>query len=385
MFSRLLKITADVLHHGSSPGILPVLSGLLCQLGKTTAPIMFLMLLTSTGILAGQFENIRNSLVVIETDTGKKCGIILKMQDGTFILTSQDVFTGGFVSAKSLSGKSINPVSFEAPEEQNGLLRIKTENIDGVQIQLQSNINYADPVDVFKTNSRFGIISELSLKLNNDNTLANPFTDEMTGSPVMNKNGELIGIAGNRGFIVRKASWLTNNLPDKSNEVQVIKSGMTWRKIEQGQFVKQCMFICEAENFLLPFTQTADIWCKNPYTPIELKSWQPEKMKVWIESNNTYLKDIPVIKATIQDGSKKMGDTMKNVSITQLRKDMLSHGKRLPDFCPFYQRTLTAANTKWETAYLKKKSLDLANIYKACYEGLRKEVENNAVKINPPL
>jgi hypothetical protein len=343
------------------------------------------IMMLSPGVFAGQFEKIKNSLVVIETYDGRKSGIMIKMQDGTFILTSQDVFTSGFISAKSLSGKSINPVSFEVPDDQNGLLRIKTENIDALQIQLQSNINYADPADVFRTNSRLGIISELSLKLNNDNTLANPFTDEITGSPVMNINGELIGIAGNRGFTVKKAAWLTSNLPDKSNEVQVIKSGMTWQKIELSQFIKQCMFICEAENFLFPFTQTAEIWCKSPYTPIELKSSQPEKMKAWLESNNTYLKDIPVIKANIQDGSKKMGDTMKNVSITQLRKDMLSHGKRLPDFCPFYQRTLTATNTKWESAYLKKKSLDLANIYKACYEGLKKEVEVNAIKINPPL
>ena len=40
-------------------------------------------------------------------------------------------------------------------------------------------------------------------------------------------------------------------------------------------------------------------------------------------------RDIPVLKANIQDGRKMMGDTMKNVTATQLRKEMLSFGKSL--------------------------------------------------------
>lgn len=343
----------------------------------------------SSGVFAGQFENVKNSLVVIETSDGKKSGIMIKMQDGTFVLTSQDVFTGGFISVKSLSGKPLIPVSFEAPEQQNGLLRMKIDNIDTAQMQFQEKINYGDPVDVFKTNPRLGIISELSVKLNNDNTIATPYTEELIGSPAISKEGKLIGIVGSKGFIVKKVSWLTpaenKNLLDKSNEVQAIGNGFAWRKVDQTQFINQGTFINEAEDFLLPFTQTAETWCKSPYTPIELKSTQPEKMKAWIESNNTYLRDIPVLKANIQDSSKTMGDSMKNVTLTQLKKEMLSVGKRLPDFCPFYQRTLTSPNTKWETTYLKKKSLDLSNIYKACYEGLKKEVETNATKINPPL
>ena len=343
----------------------------------------------SLSVFAGQFENIRNSLTVIETATGKKCGILLKMKDGIFVLTSQDAFGGGIVSVKSLSGKSLQIISFESPEQQNGLLRMKTEGVDSVQMQFQENINYGEPADVFKTNPKLGIISEIPVKLNNDNTIANPYMEELTGSPVMSKDGKLIGIVGSKGFAVNKVSWLTlnenKNLLDKSNEIQIINDGLSWRKIDQARFIKQGMFIGEAEGFLFPFTQMADTWCKTPYTPIELKSSQSEKMKFWIESNNTCLKEIPILRANIQDGSKAMGDTMKNVIAGQLRKEMIFIGKQLSDFCPFYQTTLTSPNTKWETAYLKRKSLDLANIYKACDEGLRKEIENNIAKINPPL
>ncbi|MFA6293064.1 MAG: hypothetical protein WC637_14850 [Victivallales bacterium] len=359
------------------------------MMNKLLPSIMFSLLSISQAVFAGQFENVRDSLAVIETSAGRKCGIILKMKDGTFILTSQDVFSGGIVSIKSLSGKYLQPLSFESPEQPNGLLRIKTEGVDGAQMQFQEKINYGEPADVFKTSSGLGIISELPVKLNNDNTLAGPYIEELTGSPVISKDGKLIGIAGSKGFIVNKASWLTlgenKNLLDKSNEVQLVNDNLVWRKIDYGQFIKQGMFIGEAEDFLLPFTQTAGTWCKNPYTPIELKSSQAEKMKSWIESNNTSLKGIPVLKANIQDSSKTMGDSMKNITATQLRKEMLSLGKRLQDFCPFYQKTLTSPSTKWETAYLKKKSLDLSNIYKACDEGLRKEIENSVTKINPPL
>jgi hypothetical protein len=359
------------------------------MLKKILIPIMFVLMISSQVMLAGQFENIRNSLVVIETSAGKKCGIILKMQDGEFVLTSQDVFTGKVVSLKSLSGKYLRPVSFEAPEQQDGLLRIRIEGSECAQIQFQEKINYGEAVDVFKTAPALGIISELSVKINNDNTLAIPFEEELVGSPVLSKSGKIVGIVGSRGFAVKKVSWLTldknKNLLDKSNEVQIIKSGLTWRKIDLNQFISQRMFIGEAENFLFPYIQTAETWCKAPYSPIEFNPSQPEKMKSWIEANNAYLRDIPVLKANIKDGSKAMGNTMKNVTATQLRKEMLSYGKRLPDFCSFYQRTLTSPSTRWETPHLQKEALELSSIFKACYEGLRKEIESKVTKINPPI
>ena len=45
---------------------------------------------------AGQFEDIKNSMVILDTETGKRGGILIKFDGITYVITSQDAFSGTY-------------------------------------------------------------------------------------------------------------------------------------------------------------------------------------------------------------------------------------------------------------------------------------------------
>ncbi|HBC87383.1 MAG TPA: hypothetical protein DCZ94_10545 [Lentisphaeria bacterium] len=349
-----------------------------------------------TGLYAESFEDVKDSIVIIDTETGRRCAILVKMDGILYILTSQDALTGGIVSIKTLSGKILQAQSCEVPEEQIGLLRMKTDFPEAKDVTINGSSKNSG-VEVFKTDLKMGIIIEQQTGIEKNNALKFPdengapvtFIEEAVGSPVVNKkDNKVLGVVGARGFAVQNCgfAWteMNKDLVGRKNELQILKQDMKWSKADLTQLIKQGSLIDEAEAFLYPFTVLADFWCNNPYASIVIKPEQPERMKPWIETQNLMVKEIPTIRFKIQEGSKLMGDTMKNVSSGQLKDKSKIIGKRLTDFAPVYQKTLASPNIKWESSYFKKKAEDLSTVFKNLAEGLRKEAEDNT-KVNPPL
>jgi len=351
---------------------------------------MILSSCANPGILfGGNFEAARDSLVVIETETGCRSGILMKMDDGVFVLTSQNIFKDRLISIKTLSGKALKPVSFEAvSDEQNGLLRIKTDSTEAGKVLFDDGKKTDGEVSIFKTSPRFGIISELKGSMQKDGLKLSPaeknkpapaFIETIIGSPIISKSGKLLGVVGEKGIPMTQYRWIEikTDLFGRKNMAFPVKTGQSWVKLDSKQMAIQCSMISDAEVFLPGFAKIAEQWCQNPYKPIDMTVDQPEKMKAWIQASNGTIKDIPAIIEKIKDGSGKMGDSMKNVSISELKDQARPIGKRLCDFCPFYQRNLTSSSNKWESPYLKKKAADLSEVYKAAYEGICKEFENS--------
>ncbi|MFZ2653479.1 MAG: hypothetical protein WAX69_01060 [Victivallales bacterium] len=342
---------------------------------------------------AEQFEGIRNSMVIIDTETGKRSGILFKLDGITYVMTSQDAITGNLVSMKTISGTVVKPQSFEVPEEPVGLLRIKTDFAIKDDVAIEDR---RGDVEVYRTDPKMGIISEQAVNVDGKNTLRfpdekgskTPFIEEAIGSPVFSKGGKLIGIAGCSGYAVQNCSWawenLSRDLSNRRNELQPIRKAQVWKKVDQIQLFKQSAMIYDAGNFLFSYSCIVDAWCYNPYGTIDLSPEQPDKMKAWLETQNTMVKGIPIIQKRVQDGKKTTGASAKNVAAGQLRDQCKALGKRITDFAPVYQKTLSSPSIMWESSYFKKKAEDLSSIYKNLAEGLRREAENCA-KTNPPL
>ena len=364
---------------------------------KTFLAISIMLVMSAFTVLRAEtFEDVKDSIVIIGTENGKRCGILAKMDGNLYVLTSQDAFTGNITSLKTLSGKILQPLLFEVPEEQNGLLRIKTDLPDAKAATINPGSRNGG-LEIYYTDLKMGIINEKSIGVEKNNCIKLPdenkspvsFMEEAVGSPAINKkDNKLVGAVGSRGFDVKNCNFVWMNvdkdLSGRKNELQELKKDLKWVKADPAQLIKQGALIDEAETFLFGFTSVADVWCSNPYTSITIKVGQPERMKGWIDTQNLMVKEIPVMKMKIAGGNKTMGDTMKNVLMGQLRDQCKTLGKRLTDFAPVYQKTLASPNIKWESAYFKKKAEDLSSIFKNLAEGLRNQAENNA-KVNPPL
>ncbi|HCE43858.1 MAG TPA: hypothetical protein DET40_09950 [Lentisphaeria bacterium] len=362
-------------------------------MGKYMSIVALLVMTSLPAVFADQFEDIKNSMVILDTGSGKKSGILVKFDGITYVMTSQDAFSGNLVSMKTISGKMLQPQSFEVPEEPIGLLRIKTDFAVPKDVVIEDKKGGAE---VYRTDPKMGIIAEQNVNIDASNALRFPdengaplpFAEDAIGSPVFSKDGKLIGIAGCNGYAVQNCNWvwgdLNRDLSNRRNELQPIRQVKMWKKVDQTQFFRQGSMIDDAENFLFPYTSIIDAWCKDPYGIIAFTPEQPDKMKAWLETHNTMVKGIPVIRKRVQDGFKKMGDTAKNVAAGQLRDQCKTLGKRITDFAPFHHKTLSSPNIKWESSYFKKKAEDISSIYKNLSEGLRREAEN-AAKVNPPL
>jgi len=355
--------------------------------------IILLSLLWIPGALAGQFEDIRNSMIIIDTEAGRRSGILVKLDGADYVLTSQDAFTGNLLSMKTLSGKVIEALMFEVPEEPVGLLRIKTGPNMEKEIPMDDRRGDAE---VYRTDPKMGVISEQAVNIGDncwlnfpdENGFKTPFLEETIGSPVFSRDGKLIGISGINGYSTQNCGWIwvdtVSGLSGRRNELQPLKQVQKWKKTDMPQLYRQEAMLDDAENFLYPFSVVADNWLKNCYGIIAVKPEQPDKMKTWIDAQNNMVKVIPVNRIKIQNVNEKVGATMKNVMMGQLRDQNKTLGKRLCDFLPFYQKNLSSPNIKWESSYLKKKAEDLSTIYRNFYEGLRKSAEDCS-KTNPPL
>ncbi len=352
-----------------------------------------LVLLWLPDVLAGQFEEIKNSMVILDTATSRRGGILVKFDGITYVITSQDAFCGSIISMKTLSGVILQPKLYEVPEEPIGLLRIKTDFAAPGNLVIEDR---KGDCEAYRTDLKMGIISEQAVNISDTNALrfpaengANvPFLEEVIGSPVFSKDGKLIGAAGCNGYTVNKCDWvwveLSKDLSNRRNELQPLKQVQKWKKVDQTQLFKQCAMLDEAENFLFPYTSVFNTWSGDPYATIPFTPEMPEKMKPVIETQNLMVKEIPVMRRKIQDGSHKMGDTAKNVTAGQFREQNRAIGKRMADFAPFYYKSLSSPNIKWESSYFKKKGEDISSIYKNLYEGLKKDADNCG-KIYPPL
>ena len=91
-------------------------------------------------------------------------------------------------------------------------------------------------------------------------------------------------------------------------------------------------------------------------------------------------RDIPVLKANIQDGRKMMGDTMKNVTATQLRKEMLSFGKSLALRVPVFSMpvSMKLAPEAFSSSVAKKLPTSLRSFLRRQGSPLRQGSEGQA-------
>ncbi len=363
---------------------------------KLALPLFFLVLASIPYVNAADTGTAADSLVAIETERGYRSGILVKIDDGVFVLTSQDVFKDSFVSMKTISGKSLQPLSYEAvSDEQNGTLRIKTDSNSAVASIEDANLK-DEEVTVFRTDPSFGIMSAVkagmqkgSLKLPppGKDKPAPSYLRDIVGSPVLNKKGNIVGIVGLKGASLPSTKTFTvkSETLALKNVVHPVKTMLPWTKVDSKAMMNQISMLNEAEEFLQDYLKVADLWCQSPYKPIDMTPEQPEKMKAWIQARNESIKDIPALSQKIKDGTGKMGDSMKNVCASQLREQTKPYGRRLCDFCPFYQRNLDSIASKGETPYLKKAASEISPVYKTVYDEVCRQFEEEMEKRLPAL
>jgi S1-C subfamily serine protease len=153
---------------------------------------------------AYSFNDIRDHLVVIEHENGTGSGFVAKMGDHYYIFTNQHVIFGAHkISFKSVSGKQLRPKKVELSATRD-MARLLLDTDEGLAVS--GNIEMDAPIALFGNSDGAGVATELYGRINGIGgeliEVSADFVSGNSGSPVLNLDQEVIGIASYVRFSV---------------------------------------------------------------------------------------------------------------------------------------------------------------------------------------
>ncbi len=148
------------------------------------------------------FNDVSKNLVIIEYKTSlgdmSGSGFIAKMDGKTYLFTNQHVIMGAdSIVFKTVTGEKITPLGVELSVERD-IARLPIEDREDALI-ITDTIAKDIPIAVFGNSDGVGVASELHGKINGLGPdlfeVSADFVSGNSGSPVINTNKEVIGIA----------------------------------------------------------------------------------------------------------------------------------------------------------------------------------------------
>ena len=207
------------------------------------------------------FSDISDSLMIIEGETGRGSGFILLMKDKKYIITNRHVITG----AKNLKVRSVNGYmpkikSFELGVDAD-LVRMAIDESENVKfLVLSKTIDMKEPVAVYGNSEGIGVVTEIKGAINGVGpavieTTAG-FVSGNSGSPIMNKKGEVLGVAT---FATQNKmqDWVAQGTRfENVRRFGLRLDSVKWFGVSSNEFCNQNQLLSEAEAY---FSDLADI------------------------------------------------------------------------------------------------------------------------------
>lgn len=207
------------------------------------------------------FSDISDSLMIIEGETGRGSGFILLMKDKKYIITNRHVITG----AKNLKVRSVNGYmpkikSFELGVDAD-LVRMEIDENENVKfLVLSKTIDMKEPVAVYGNSEGIGVVTEIKGAINGVGpavieTTAG-FVSGNSGSPIMNKKGEVLGVAT---FATQNKmqDWVAQGTRfENVRRFGLRLDSVKWFSVSSNEFCNQNQLLSEAETY---FSDLADI------------------------------------------------------------------------------------------------------------------------------
>lgn len=329
--------------------------------------------------LSSSFENIKKYLVIIETENGKMLGCFVKLDEQIYVLTSQHaLFNSSGFTIKTLSGKPVTTISIETSIEESSLIRMRVEGITEA-LSVKKDTRNTNPVLLLKTDKNSGIISEISGFIKNSSIQILPTDiEELNGTPLISKDGKIIGIARCRGYNAQAGNWLTDRGIIKGKNICIfrIREGMQWQKIQWNDYEKQSRRLTQYQSFIKEYINIINRWALHPYKPIDFSPEQPSELRIWLKEHNDMTKQFIILANKIGRGS-GIGLTQTGVTEAKLKIDLSDRTKRLINFCRTKSKALSCSY-EWVSPCLKKEAEELSIFFDKIVADVKKQGEEMA-------
>lgn len=239
------------------------------------------------------FDDISDHLVLIncESDLGKSSGsgFIAKMGDKFYIVTNQHVILGADkISFKTASGKTLKPRRIELAMNRD-VARLELNTDSGFVL---SNVVQMDiPVAVFGNSEGAGVATELYGTVNGIGAelieTSAEFVSGNSGSPILNLNGEVLGIVTyvriSRGSAMKEGTKFEN----KTRRFCYRLNGIEWKGVKWKQYNdKYGKLYRQSEQLTEGIYEIIISWGGAPLAKINIEDNPERTLTSWAKSHN---------------------------------------------------------------------------------------------------
>ncbi len=304
------------------------------------------------------FNDIQDNLVVVEHDIAVGSGFVAKMGDRYYIFTNQHVIMGGDrIRFKTASGKLLKPKKVELSATRD-IARLLLDTESGLEIT-DSPIMDA-PVGVFGNSDGGGVATELYGKVTSvGNELVEvsaDFVSGNSGSPVLNLDQEVIGIASFVRFSTDEKTKDDEEPKTISRRFCYRLNGVQWKTVNWKKYNgKYGAAYLKNDELIDEIFEIIWAWFNNPYIKVSTENHPDPGLLKWAKNHNQVVNRIERI------SNQRISQHQLDNTNKQIRKDLIDSADALSKVCTSRARQMRFfSNQKELTGFLRTEFLRLA-------------------------
>lgn len=305
------------------------------------------------------FSDVQESLVVIEHEHAVGSGFIAKMDDRYYIFTNQHVILGGNrIRFKTASGKTLKPQKVELSAKRD-IARLLIDTDSGLEITDTAEVDA--PIGVFGNSDGAGVATELYGQVtsigNEVVEVSADFVSGNSGSPVLNQDKQVIGIASYVSFSVDERTKKGKEPKVQTRRYCYRLTGTKWQSVNWKQYnEKYGTAYLKNEAVIDEIFDIIWEWFNNPFTTVSTDNLPEAGFLKWAKNHNHAVNRIERMAEQGSATKKELDNTNKRI-----RKDLIDSAQTISKICDQRARQMRFFSQQKElTGFLREHFIRLA-------------------------
>lgn len=197
--------------------------------------------------MAEVFAQVKSKVIIVQGDDSSGSGFVVEMEEGKkFFVTNKHVVEGQKrVAAFLLNGKELQLGAFEVAKNRDLVRFAVAENVEALAINKEEP-NIGEEIFIFGNSDGTGVATDLTgeiIGVGPENIeVSAKFVHGNSGSAVLNKNGEVVGVATFAVLIADPKDWTKRGSRfDDVRRFAVRFIGVEWESKKYLDFYDECV------------------------------------------------------------------------------------------------------------------------------------------------
>jgi len=293
------------------------------------------------------FNDVYDKLVIIECE-GKYgkwsgSGFIAKMDGKTYIFTNQHIVLGAdTISFRTAKGEVLRPQAVELAVTRD-IVRLLLEDHDALAIS--DKVAMGAPLAVFGNSEGSGVATELYGKVTGIGAdlveVSAEFVSGNSGSPVLNQDKEVIGIASYVRYSLPSRMKEGTRFENKVRRFCYRLTGEQWGSVNWKKYNTEYGYTYrENEALVASIFEVVNGWYQDPFGPVS-EDHSNYDLKEWSNEHNHMVSRI----VRLSDKGRATVNEL-NSNNRQIRNDIGDSAADLSDFCRKQARIIELTTQK---------------------------------------